>query len=205
MSRTVQETRRLISELGRLMFERRLTDSAGGNISARLDDVILITPRQAGSLYRWHLQPDQVLVTDLQGNKIEGRGESSREARVHFRLLNTFYPEGTAVVHGHAMNALVFCAFNQPLPSVLDDTDKFGNLIEVENHPAHSPELADVIVEAMRGEVEHLRKQAAAVLAPRHGVFVLGKDLDTAYDALERIDVNAYCVLMGRLMGWNPP
>jgi L-fuculose-phosphate aldolase len=202
MSLPIQETRQLICELGRMMFERRLTDSAGGNISARLDDVILITPRQAGSLYRWHLQPDQVLIVDLQGKKIEGRGEISREARVHFRLLNNFYPDGSAVVHGHAMNALVFCAFNQSLPSVLDDTDKFGNLIQVENHPAHSPELAEVILEAMRGEVEHLSKQAAAVLAPRHGVFVLGKDLNAAYDALERIDVNAYCVLMGHMMGW---
>jgi len=203
MSLSVKETRQLIAELGRLMYERRLTDAAGGNISARVDDVMLITPRMAGSIYRWRLDPQQVLVLDLQGNKIEGNGDISREARVHIKLLTEYYPDGTAVVHGHARNALVFCAFGKPLPSVLYTEDKFGDLIEVEDHPAHSPELAEVISAAMRGQEARIRKQAAAVLAPRHGVFVLAKDLNAVYDALERIDVNAYCVLMGAMMGWK--
>lgn len=68
---------------------------------------------------------------------------------------------------------------------------------------AQTPELAEVIVSAFTGEIGRVRKQAAAVLAPRHGVFVLSKDLEAAYDALERIDVNAYCVLMGHRMGWS--
>ncbi len=203
MARTIREMRAFITEIGRLMFDRHLTDSAGGNLSVRMNDLILITPRMAGSVYRWCLDPEQVLVVDLKGNKIEGRGEISREARVHFRLLETYYPDGSAVVHGHARNALVFCAFNKPLPSVLYTEDKFGDLVEVEDHPAHSPELAEVIVKAMHGQEARMRKQAAAVLAPKHGVFVLAKDLEAGYDALERIDANAYCVLMGNLMGWT--
>ena len=48
------------------------------------------------------------------------------------------------------------------------------------------------------------RKQAAAVLAPWHGLFVLGKTLDAAFDAAERIDVNARCILLSRLLPGEP-
>jgi ribulose-5-phosphate 4-epimerase/fuculose-1-phosphate aldolase len=36
------------------------------------------------------------------------------------------------------------------------------------------------------------------VIAPWHGLFVMGKDLDAAYDAVERMDTNAHIVLMAR-------
>jgi ribulose-5-phosphate 4-epimerase/fuculose-1-phosphate aldolase len=31
-------------------------------------------------------------------------------------------------------------------------------------------------------------------------LFVIGKDLDAAFDSVERIDTNAYCILMSRLL-----
>jgi L-fuculose-phosphate aldolase len=199
MNAAVEETRAKIADLGALMFARHLTDMAGGNISARVDDVICITPRYAGSKFRWQLRPEQVLVADLEGNQLEGEGEVSREARVHVRLLNEF-PDGKAVVHGHAQNALVFCAAGQPIPPVLEDTLKFGEVKVCAYAPAHSPRLAENIVEVMRGQEARVRKQAAAVLAPWHGLFVLGKDLDAAIDAAERIDINARCILFARLL-----
>ncbi|KPL82063.1 hypothetical protein SE15_13180 [Thermanaerothrix daxensis] len=194
------ELRQRIAEIGALMYARHLTDSAGGNISLRVDEVILMTPRYAGSKYLWRLRPEQILVLDLAGNRLEGEGEVSREVRVHLKLLNEFYPIGTAVVHGHARNALVFCSLNRPIPSMLYATDKFGEIGLVEDAPAHTQELADAIGAAMAEQLERVRKQAAAVLAPRHGVFVFARDLESGYDALERIDVSAYCALMARLI-----
>ena len=38
------------------------------------------------------------------------------------------------------------------------------------------------------------------MIAPWHGLFVVGKDIDAAFDLTERIDTNAYCILMGRLL-----
>ena len=40
-----------------------------------------------------------------------------------------------------------------------------------------------------------MNKQAAAVIAPLHGLFVLGKDLESAIDAAERLDVNAEAII----------
>ncbi len=193
----IQETRELMAEIGRLMFERQLTDAAGGNLGVRLDDFILMTPRYAGSRWRWRLHPRQILVFDLEGNLLDGEGEVSREARVHFTLLREFYPEGAAVVHAHPRNILVFCAHRVPLPSMLEATDVFGTVPLIPGAPSHTQALADQIAQALEARREILRRYAAAVLAPRHGIFILAKDLDTGYEALERLESSAYCALMG--------
>jgi ribulose-5-phosphate 4-epimerase/fuculose-1-phosphate aldolase len=36
-------------------------------------------------------------------------------------------------------------------------------------------------------------------------LFVVGKDLDAAFDLTERIDTNAYCILMSRLLPEGGP
>jgi len=199
MSTAVTEMRAKIAELGTLMFERHLTDTAGGNISARVDDVICITPRYSGSKFRWRLRPEQVLVVDMKGNQLEGEGEISREAKVHLKLLNDF-SDGKAVVHAHARNVMVFCAAGQPIPPAFEHTLKFGEVQLASFAPAHSAELAENVARVLQGQEARVRKQAAAVVAPWHGLFVLGKDLDAAFDAAERIDVNARSILLGRLL-----
>jgi ribulose-5-phosphate 4-epimerase/fuculose-1-phosphate aldolase len=41
------------------------------------------------------------------------------------------------------------------------------------------------------------------VIAPWHGLFVVGRDIDAAFDLTERIDTNAYCILMGAPLAAN--
>ncbi len=199
------QTRKKIAETGQMVFERHLTDAAGGNISVRVGDQICITPRYSGSRRHWHLQPNQVLVSDLAGNKLEGDGDISREAKVHYRLYQEF-PDGMAVLHSHPRHVMVFVASGQPIEPVLEATLKFGTIPVVDKFaPAHSEKLADFIAEAMRGKEEAIRKYAVAVMAPWHGLFVVGKDLDAAFDLTERIDTNAYCILMSRLLPEGGP
>lgn len=192
-------TRKKIAELGLLMYTRHLTDSAGGNISARVGELICITPRYAGAKFRWQLRPEQVLVCDRQGTKLDGEGDISREAKVHLTLLNEF-PDHLAVVHGHAQNALVFCAAGIPIEPVMEDTLKFGTVEVCEYAPAHSTDLSKFILDKIRVKSDAIAKGSAGVLAPWHGLFVLGRDLDMAYDSFERIDGNARIILMNSIL-----
>jgi ribose 5-phosphate isomerase B len=200
----ISRTRNKIAETGRMVFERHLTDAAGGNISIRVGETVCITPRYSGSRRHWHLQPDQVLVSDLSGNKLEGDGEISREAKVHFRIYQEF-PDATAVLHSHARNMMVFAASGQPIEPVLEATFKFDTIPVTRFAPAHSEKLADAIADGLRGKDEAIRKYATAVMAPWHGLFVVGKDIDAAFDLTERIDTNAYCILMSRLLPEGGP
>jgi L-fuculose-phosphate aldolase len=191
----IENVRKRITELGQLMFDRFLTDSAGGNISARVGDLVCITPRYAGSRHQWRLTPNQVLVCDQQGNKLDGEGEISREARVHLRLYHD-YPDGMAVFHSHPRNVLVFCSAGVTIPPVLEDTWKFGEIKVATYAPAHSSQIADYVSEGFRGQEDRIRMMAAGVIARWHGLFVIGKDLNSAFDVTERIDTNARCILL---------
>ena len=191
----ISQTRTKIAETGRLVFERHLTDAAGGNISVRVGDLVCITPRYSGSKRHWQLRPDQVLVSDLLGNKLDGDGDISREAKVHYRLYEEF-PDATSVLHSHARNVMVFVAACQAIEPVLEATLKFDTIPMTGYAPAHSEKLADSIAGAFRGRGDAIKKYAAAVIAPWHGLFVVGKDIDAAFDLTERIDTNAYCILI---------
>jgi L-fuculose-phosphate aldolase len=195
MTISKDEIRRMIVQYGEELYDRKLTDAAGGNISVRIDDIVLMTPRYAGNHHHWKLKLEQILTLDLEGNKLDGEGQISRETKVHIKLLNEFYPEGTAVVHAHARNVLVFCAAVKSIPPTLHATEKFGEIPQIPDEKAHSQELADAVAFGIRPQIEKLSRGGVAVMAPKHGLFVLAKDLNIGFDTVERIDTNAYCLL----------
>jgi ribulose-5-phosphate 4-epimerase/fuculose-1-phosphate aldolase len=101
---------------------------------------------------------------------------------------------------------MVFVASGQPIEPVLEATLKFGTIPVVDRFaPAHSEQLAEFIAGAIKGKEDAIRKYATAVIAPWHGLFVVGKDLEAAFDLTERIDTNAYCILMSRLLPEGGP
>lgn len=192
----VTEMRAKIATIGGLLFERRLTDAAGGNISALAGDFICMSPTRSGSQRQWQLQPEDVLVVDREGNILAGEGSLSRETNVHFKLYEEFSDVGTAVIHAHPRNIMPFAAMAQSMPPVLEANLKFGEVKCVGYAPAHSKQLAENVAEAIRGQESRISAQAAGVIAPWHGIFLIGKDLDTAFDAVERFDTNARAILM---------
>lgn len=196
------EARQLVSRVGKIMLERNLTDLAGGNISMRIEDRIVMSPSYAGTRKFWQLKPEDVLVLDLQGNLLEGDGKISREAPTHLKLLNAFYPTGKAVIHAHARNVLVFCAACRPMPPVLEYTYKFGEikLVEYARGGVQDQQLAQNIYHGLVGQEKRIARQAAAVIAPWHGLFAVGKDLYATLDAVERIEINARCILFGEIL-----
>lgn len=190
----------LIAYVGQKMFERRLTDFSGGNISARQGSRIFVTPRYAGSKYHWNLKPEQVLSSELDSDELLSHPEFSREGKAHLGILRA-YPMVGGIIHAHSFNIQPFAAARRPIEPVLEATQKFGVINLVEHHPAHSARLAEVIVAGFQGQEERIQKQAAALLIPTHGIFVAAKDLLSALDALERIDWNCWCIIAGRMLG----
>jgi len=196
------EARELVAQVGRIMLERNLTDLAGGNISIRVEDKVAMSPSYAGTRKFWRLKPEEVLVLDLQGNLLEGEGKISREAPVHLKLLNSFYPQCQAVIHAHPRNIMVFCAARQVIPPVLENTIKFGEvrLAEYARGGVQNRQLAENVYKALCGQENRMAGQAAAVMVPWHGLFAAGKDLYSVLDAVERIEVNARCIIMGKIL-----
>lgn len=200
----IRRARERVAHIGRLLFARQLTDAAGGNLSERVGELICISPRYSGSQRQWQLNPEDVLVVNLAGEVLVGDGTISRESQVHLRLHQEFGEYGTGVIHAHARNLLVFAAAEQPMPPVLEATRKFGVTPVVSYAPAHSKVLAANIAASMKGREKRISGHAAGTIAPWHGLFLMGKDLYAAFDAVERLDNNAYIILQSRALGASP-
>lgn len=189
----------LIAYVARRMFERRLTDMAGGNISVRSENTVYISPRYAGSKQHWQLDPEDIISGPLDTDELLEHPRFSREGKAHLAIYRAF-PDVTAVVHAHPFHVMPFCAAVRSIPPVLEATQKFGVIECVPEAAAHSADLALNVVAGLRGQEERMRKQAAGVLLPKHGIILAAKDLLNGIDALERIDVNCYCILAQKLL-----
>ncbi len=189
--------------IARRMFERRLTDMAGGNISGRAGDDLYITPRYAGSKQHWQLSEADILHGPIASDDLFQQPRFSREGKMHLAVYREF-PDVGAVIHAHPFHVLPFCVAGRAIEPVLEATQKFGITPVVPFAPAHSGDLARYVVAGLRGREANLRKQAAAVLLPKHGIVVAGLDLWAAIDALERIDWNAWCILSQAAMPAAP-
>lgn len=194
----------LVAYIGRLMFERKLTDISGGNVSLRAGETIYCTPRYAGYRWHWQLEADDILQVESSlaersrgADLLAENPAFSREIRSHLAIYHAF-PEVGGIVHAHPQHVLPFCAMQLPIEPVLEAAERFGRLTYHAPAPHYSWEQAEAIVRALQGKREQLSRDAAAVLMPRHGILVAGIDLWAAIEALEVIDLNAWCVIAAR-------
>jgi L-fuculose-phosphate aldolase len=190
----------MVAYTGRMLFERRLTDMAGGNVSLREGDMIFISPAHSGSRMQWQLNESDIVKGNVNDDAFLQNPSFSREGKAHVAIYRNF-PDVKGVIHAHAFHVLPFCSAGKPIPPVLEDTQKFGVIECVKEAHAHSQELADNVITGLQGKEERIRIQAAAVLLPQHGIIVAGKTLFDALDAVERIDWNAYCILVRSALG----
>ncbi len=204
LTEEVRAGRALVAHIGSVLFDRRLTDAGGGNISLRVGELFCMSPTLAGQNQQWQLAPEEVLVVDSGGAILAGSGGLTREIAVHFGLHRQYRDYGSAVIHCHPRQLMVFACANLPLPPVMEATRKFGITPLIDYAPAHSPKLGERIVATMRGREAMIANHAAATIAPWHGLFLMGKNLPAALDAVERLDTNAHVLLMSRLLGASP-
>lgn len=189
-----ETARQIIVDYGRRLYQNGLTDSAGGNLSIRLEDRVFITPRGAAAERHWNLTASQKLMTDLNGRILAGTGAVSREIAAHLALQQAFYPRISAVMHSHPENLRAFYAEALPLPLVLDDLAAFREVPYCLPAPEGTQALADAILETLRAAEDLDTNGAAACLLPGHGLFVIARDMARAYEVTDLLDLNAYAL-----------
>lgn len=197
------DPREHLARIARLVFARHLTDASGGNISLRDGDRIFMSPAHAGSKQQWQIEPQDVVVLDLRGNLLDGPDRRTREWQIHLGVYNTFERAG-AVIHAQGGYFMAFAAAGRPIPPVLEHTQKFGTIGVARPAKAHSSELARNVVVALEPQEAALEKHGIATLIPQHGIVVVGRDLDDAFDTLERLETNAQAILLGALLRQLP-
>jgi ribulose-5-phosphate 4-epimerase/fuculose-1-phosphate aldolase len=180
--------RDLIVARARSLYDRGYAHGSSGNLSARVDGGILITPT-GSSLGR--LDPARLAKVDEQGSHLSG-DKPSKEAFLHLAMYAE-RPTAGAIVHLHCSCAVaVSCMVHTNPRDVLPPLTAYhvmrvGPLPLIPYYRPGDRALA----EAVRAEA----KQHRAVLLANHGPVVAGTSLDEAVDSAEELEATARLVL----------
>ena len=184
----------------KLMWERRLTNAAGGNFAVRVaENRILVTPSLMSERKHCCLSPEDILLIDYQENVLEGTGKLSRETDMHIKLLSGFTNIG-ATIHAHPFYCMPYVAFSKPSPNVTEATMGRGYVECIEWTKAYTPQLAENVYKYFDARRELAEKKPLGMILPLHGVVVSGPDIYGAYSMLERIEADAFCGICKNLI-----
>ena len=154
-------------------YEEKLMAGTSGNMSVfwRERKWMVITP----SSYDYEIMEEKdIVVTDLEGNVIEGCHRPSSEWRMHAELYRHL-PHVGAVVHTHSPFATSFAVNHQEIPVVLIEMIPFlKGKLEV------SPYATQGSAEVGLNAVPILRRKNACLMA-NHGVVAVGETIEAAY------------------------
>ena len=177
-----------LAHRGRSLYDRGYAHGSSGNLSARMDDGILITPT-GSSLGR--LDPLKISKVDAAGKHVGG-DPPSKEAFLHLAMYAE-RPTARAIVHLHCTCAVaISCLVHENPRDVLPPITAYyvmrvGKLPLIPYFKPGDRALA----EAVRAGA----KQHRAVLLANHGPVVSGKSLDEAVDNAEELEATARLVL----------
>ena len=180
---TELETRQKIIDLCLQMNASGLNQGTSGNISARFDGAMLITP--SGVPYD-QLAPEDIASVVLESDELEWSGTSkpSSEWQFHRSILNT-NPELNAVVHTHSTFATVISIAREDIPACHYMIGAFGgNTVRCAEYATFGePELSEAITVAMQDR--------NACLLANHGMIATGVNLDKAMWAAVELETLA--------------
>lgn len=97
-------------------YKRGIQTGSGGNVSARIPGKELMIVKESGSSLG-DSTAEGFVITDFDGNIVEGSGKPTREAFLH-GLLYKLCPEVNAIVHFHAPYAIGWASTGKYLPRV---------------------------------------------------------------------------------------
>lgn len=172
------ELRQQLCDIGRMMYERGFIGAADGNLAARIDDQrLLVTP--AGVL-KGFMTPDMLVVTDLDGNALDG-GRPSTEIKMHVALLQS-RPDVSAALHAHPPYTVSFSLAGIPLTRCVipEIVVTIGNVPTVPYATPGTEELPDSLREPI--------KKSDVLLLERHGIVTVADEIWNCFKLLDMVE-----------------
>ncbi|MGB5844931.1 MAG: class II aldolase/adducin family protein [Anaerolineales bacterium] len=197
MKSAEKRERKLIKQIvytNRICVEDGLIRSSDGNISIRLEaDRFLISP---SGLYKRRLKCKQILVVNGQGELIRGKGsfKPSSELLMHLEAYRQ-REDINAVLHAHPPYATALTIAGIPFPNDIVP-EVLALLGEVATAPYAAPGTQDLAL-SIRDPI----KNHNTVLLSNHGSLTVGKTLEQALIALERMELAAQLYFLAYNLG----
>ncbi len=190
---TYEAERALMCVVGKLLYDRGYVAANDGNLSMKtVPDRLLVTP---SGVSKGRLTPDMLLVTDLEGNVLEGNRHPSSETKMHLAVYRG-RPDVGAVVHAHPPVSTAFAVCRRGM-----ETPYLSELVTGLGAVPCTPSFAMLSTDQVPRSVEPYLADHCAVLLANHGALTWGEDLWEAFDRMETVEHTAKILLNARLLG----
>lgn len=183
-----------------VMYDRWLTNAAGGNVTVKVnDDHWIMTPTLMAQEKLCRLVPENILVVDKDLNIIEGDGNLTRETNMHMAIYETD-PRVKAIIHAHPKEIMPFATMGITMPIINENLRKMGDLPCLEYAPATTVILAERVRDFVKSKVEANTALPYGAMLQEHGIILAETSLEKCYDILERLEANAYTYIQARVL-----
>lgn len=192
MELTERELRQQIVDVGRKVYDKGWVAANDGNISFRLDvDRVLCTPTKVS---KGMMSPDDMIVVDMAGKKIDGHRECTSEIAMHLTIYG-LRPDIRSVVHAHPPTATGFAAAGRALDTALlpEVVICLGSVPLAEYGLPGTPALTN-------GMLPYIPKYDALLMA-NHGVVAYGTGVYDAFFKMETVEHFAKICFVAELLG----
>ncbi|MFJ2630381.1 class II aldolase/adducin family protein [Streptomyces sp. NPDC087422] len=153
-----------------------LVVGTSGNVSARVGDLVLVTP--TGVPYD-RLGPADAVVVDLTGRRLMGELRPTSELPMHLAVYRA--TDARAIVHTHAAHATAVSTLVDKLPVIHYMAAALGGQVRVADYATYGSErLAAAVLKALRDRTGCLMRN--------HGTLVYADTLDKAYDNTAQLE-----------------
>jgi ribulose-5-phosphate 4-epimerase/fuculose-1-phosphate aldolase len=172
-----------IVKAGRKLHNDGLVRGTSGNISAKIPgtDTFLIKPSGARME---NLKPEELVLVDLQGNKIRGETNVSLETPIHATIYRT-RKDVQAVVHTHAPTATAFgIAKTEILPLQIELFMLLPNGVPIVPFKAPGSK-------ALAGAIQKKIANYDALILENHGIVTVGSTIEAACSLNEMVEEGA--------------
>lgn len=190
--------RQEIVRVTRIVANQGLIRSSDGNISMRMsEDRFLVTP---SGLYKMSMEPDDPVVVDGEGRVLEGKEghRPTSELNMHLEVYRQ-RPDVNAVLHAHPPFATALTIAELEYP-----TDYMPEVMLALGHVPTAP-YARPGTMALAASIREPIRHHDNILLSHHGSISVGKTLEEALVALERLEHAAYTYYLARAFGEPVP
>ncbi|MPM45956.1 L-fuculose phosphate aldolase [bioreactor metagenome] len=190
---TALETRSGILKIGCTLLDKKLVAGTWGNISARVPETGTIAVTPSGRNYR-DLQESDIVLTDINGNIIDGSLKPSSELQMHLAIYKA-RPDVMAIIHTHSIFASSCAVANKAIPPIIEDlVQVVGGSVDVATYALPGTnELAENVVAAIGHK--------GAALLSNHGVVCCGENLRETLLACELVERAAQMFIYASQLG----
>ena len=186
----LEDLKQKVYEANMLLPKYGLVTFTWGNVSAIDTESGLFVIKPSGVDYE-KMTPADMVVMDLQGNKVEGDLRPSSDTPTHLELYKAF-PEIGGIVHTHSSYATSWAQAGRSIPCygtthadyIYGEVPCLRCLTKEEIDEAYEENTGHLIV----NEFQRMNKEVMAVpavLCKNHGPFAFGKDaMDAVHNAV---------------------